>query len=78
MEKERIAREAASDENLEGTTTNIVKQPIDQPIEKQEEQKTTTTYATEEEFIEDKVKNAHVFDEDECVVCMKHFGSFEA
>mmetsp|Transcript_126868 Transcript_126868/g.189279 ORF Transcript_126868/g.189279 Transcript_126868/m.189279 type:complete len:380 (-) Transcript_126868:46-1185(-) len=76
LEKERIARDDASDEELEGTTTTITKQPIDQSpiqIKKQDDEEPKT----EEEFIAEKVKNAHHFEEDECFICMQHCGSFE-
>merc|ERR1712137_118569 len=77
LEKEKFARrDLGSDEELEGPVSSITKQPIDQPTETKKEG--SISYETEEDFVKEKMKNAHKFEDDECLICMKHSDSFES
>ena len=68
LEKKQAARDLADDDNLEGASSQIIKKPIEASEENKKEENDTTAL-TEEDYIAEKVRNAHKFELNECLIC---------
>merc|ERR1711943_98383 len=75
IEREKIAKENGSDDQQSGTSVNITTEKLDPS--KSPEPVVETPVQTEQEFIDEKIANAHHYEPNECLICFKIQESFE-
>ena len=75
IEREKNAKENGFDDQQNGTTVNITTEKLDSS--KSPEPVVETPVQTEQEFIDEKIANAHQYESNECLICFKIQESFE-